>query len=122
MAVDEEPATAGTQARRLRIAGLAASLLVASSFVWWQTRPDPKPIFCKAGGVIIEIDGREVWPEDQGAPGPDHCDGSKVMSGAWALGFDCKLRAPGGRVVRSLTPNRDDGTCGQPDPGGSWPT
>jgi len=72
-------------------------------------------MLCAAGAVVIEVDGRQVLLEDQGEPGPDHCDAARVPrpGGQPVLGFDCRIRDVGGRVIETRAPNRPDHTCGQ---------
>jgi hypothetical protein len=62
--------------------------------------------------------------QDQGQPGrheekDESCSrdfrATNGIAGLNMLGFDCKLRDEAGVVVGSMTPNRPDGTCGQPD-------
>jgi len=110
-----------THARAIVLAVAVLAVATGGSVTYLATRPG-EPVFCTTGGVIFPLDGQEVWPEDQGDPGRGDCDGEKVMARAATLGFDCKLRGPGGAVVDTLEPNRADGTCGQPDPGGDWPS
>ena len=110
-----------THARAVVLAVAVLAVATGGGVTYLATRPG-EPVFCQTGGTIFPLDGQEVWPEDQGDPGRGDCDGSKSLKGATALGFDCKLRAPGGDVIDTLEPNRADGTCGQPDPGGDWPS
>ena len=76
-----------------------------------------KVMLCLTGAVVVEVDGREVLLEDQGEPGPDHCDVDRVprRGNGWrfVLGFDCRIRDAAGRVVGTRAPNRPDHTCGQ---------
>jgi hypothetical protein len=71
---------------------------------------------CAAQGQMAVVDGETVALEDHAFPGRDPCDvgrthGTGDMN---VLGFDCRVRTPAGEVVASTTPNRADGTCGQP--------
>jgi hypothetical protein len=72
---------------------------------------------CAAQAPMAFVDGETVALEDHGFPGRDGCDIGRTDEGAGdmnVLGFDCRVRTPAGDVVASTTPNRADGTCGQP--------
>jgi hypothetical protein len=104
----------------LVLLGLLVAVVAAGSGLLVSQRSGDAR-FCNAAAAIVEINGEPVFLEDQGAPGEDGCDADQAAMNATVLGQDCKLRAPGGDVIDELEPNRADGTCGQPDPGGRFP-
>jgi hypothetical protein len=71
---------------------------------------------CPAQGQMAVVDGETVALQDHSFPGRDPCDVGRThgTGDINVLGFDCKIRTPAGEVVASTTPNRADGTCGQP--------
>ena len=73
--------------------------------------------FCSEPLVVTRVDGHPVALQDQGAPGRDGCELPRVGTKEFdVLGLDCRVRTDRNVVVASTTPNREDGTCGQPDP------
>jgi hypothetical protein len=115
------PRSRGHHARSLGIAAVAltSTLLIGPVFVL-HSRP---PVFCSTGLPISTVDGQTVVLQDHGRPGrhkeDNPCigdyDSPNGVAGFNTLGFDCKLRDVNGLVVGTSTPNRADGTCGQPD-------
>jgi len=73
--------------------------------------------FCSAPLAVTTVDGRTVALQDQGAPGRDGCELPRVGTKTFdVLGLDCRVRTDRNVVIASTTPNRSDGTCGQPGP------
>jgi hypothetical protein len=71
---------------------------------------------CPAQGQMAVVEGETVALQDRAFPGRDPCDVGRThgTGDINVLGFDCRVRTPAGEVVASTTPNRADGTCGQP--------
>lgn len=86
-------------------------------------REPPAPEFCATGLAFTKIDDEMVALQDQASPGPSDCD---LNVNHWlvtsegapdkVVGFDCWVRERAKGVVATSTPNRNDGTCGQPEP------
>lgn len=111
-----------------RVGALALLLVAAIGGGWFVTRSRAaEPKFCQASLAIVEIDGQSVAFQDQTGPHEDErCDFQETEDAYPVLGFDCKVREPDGEVTAELVPNRSDGTCGLPEPGGDgfpdpWP-
>lgn len=105
--------------RRLGLVLVLAALVAGGA--WWVSSNPGEEQLCTLGLGFRTYGTMTVVLEDQGEPGRDGCDASVPMDGSITLGLDCVLRDPGGATLDRLEPNRDDGTCGQPDPGGEHP-
>ena len=110
--------------RRRRLTFAATGVLViAGAFLFAPlfVGHSQSQVFCTLGLSTSSVDGQLVALQDQHAAGRDdpaeQCgdiapNGDAQMN---TLGFDCKVRDARGSVVATTTPNRRDGTCGQPD-------
>jgi hypothetical protein len=117
----DEPAGARTP-RWVTVALVGAcALAVASASVVRSPKQDDR--FCNAALALGSANG-QVYPlQDQGAPGPDHCDRQQPAAegDGWVsdgyLGYDCRVHFAVGVVSEPvMAPNRADGTCGQAEP------
>jgi hypothetical protein len=113
----DEPAGARTL-RWVTVALVGAcALMVVSASVVRSPKQDDR--FCDAVLHVGSAGGFTYPLQDQGTPGPDHCDleptagdETRVLDGY--LGYDCRIHFGLGVVSDPvMTPNRPDGTCGQ---------
>lgn len=112
----------GLGGKVLRVGAVSVLVMAVSFGGWmaWESRAT-ETRFCTLALGITRIDGHDVFLQDGGQPGPDGCESDETTRTNRVLGLDCKIRAPDGDVVAELQPNRADGTCGIPDPGGTFP-
>jgi hypothetical protein len=107
----------GDVSKRPVIIARVVVVLAVSAAALFETRTTGSRMKCESVLRGAEIEGiGGVAFEDQGGPGRDGCDDRHAGAGlSWrVLGFDCKIRDPADVVVATTTPNRTDGTCGQP--------
>ena len=108
----------GRDRRGRTIEAIAASFFVAIilTLPFFLTTPR-RESFCSAPLAVTTVDGHRVALQDQGAPGRDGCELPRIGTKDFdVLGLDCRVRTNKNVVVASTTPNRSDGTCGQPGP------
>lgn len=111
----------GGRRRTVTIVLLVVVVVFGAGFAYVAANDEQQEVFCTLGLPFYQGADRTFTFEDGGEPGPGDCDGSKVARSGLVLGFDCKLRNPGGDVVAELEPNQPDGRCGLGIDGAPYP-
>ena len=106
--------------RRVVLAVILLAVVVGAVGLVTRVDWDSESHFCTTQLSVAGVGGRDAALQDQGSPGRDGCDlGDNGVTlervrMEYELDYDCLLRNRSGEVVASTTPNRADGTCGQP--------
>lgn len=104
---------------KVRVGVLVVLLVgvIAGGVIFKAHRSSQTQKFCNASLPFRTLDGEHVAYQDRDLLGPG-CDGAAVNAGMDTLGMDCKVRSPGGSVVKTVKSSRADGTCGWNSPPG----